>query len=640
MKLQKYSKFLICLFLSAVITVAAFGFSPVNADTECTITYDFTGNNADTPGYAEGTITLTAHSDGEYKLYWYGNNINSETYYPIFDGTLAEGENAYVTFDYHTAIPAAAEGIIVIKDNRSSTVYELPENKLLCTKYGIPSYTFSSYSDVHMDITGYYIYAEPRWADALEFSAKQNADFIVTSGDMITNNYPPNNPDEEWLHYEKIIRDSRYNNPVWESDGNHDMHTVGKPGLRYFIKATGTDETYENITANTPYYYILEPKTGDLFIFMALEESSSANSCNEFSENQMRWVESLLDKYYGSGINIYLIEHAPINGFGAGDRMDAPYYKGLLSTDYEATLWLKDILTNYKGIIHLSGHTHEDFCMGYNYSDENGTACNMIHNPAVVGTTMPNLTDDGLDYNNGKGNNSQGYFVEVYDSTVIFYGADLTKGLIYPQYSYIMEGTRSLSYNTPDTPDTPDTPNTPDIPHPVHIVPISGELNEAKKLLDYPDCASYTLYQSLKRLYITYRSELYAPEEVKNEIAQKTEQLLELYGFLGVKIIYPVGDTYYFVNTLDWDNVYAYAYSDNSRNALWPGVKMKKTGILYGHDVFRVRFDYDGQYNCLVFSNGSIKTETITLYYNKNNCFIITNPTITNNYKVASIQYQ
>ena len=341
MILKKYSKFLICLLLSIAITTAVVGFSPVNANTDCTITYTFTGDNADTPGYAEGIISLTAHSCGDYKLYWTGEHLQIDTYYPLLECTLTQGETAEVELGYHTAIPAMAQGIVAVKDNVKTTTLHLPRNKLLYPKYRHPSYTFSSYSDIHMDSTGYYILGEKRWAKALEFSAKNDADFIISSGDLISNNYFPNNPTEDWLRYQKILRDSNFNNPVWEADGNHDMQTVGKTGLKYFIKATGTDETYSNIASNTPYYYIFEPKTGDLFIFMALEEGPDPKICDEFSSRQMEWVESLLDNYYNSGINIYLIEHAPIKGFGAGDRIDNPYYSGLLNPNFDSTIWLK-----------------------------------------------------------------------------------------------------------------------------------------------------------------------------------------------------------------------------------------------------------------------------------------------------------
>ena len=93
--------------------------------------------------------------------------------------------------------------------------------------------------------------------------------------------------------------------------------------------------------------------------------------------------------------------------------MSAPYYKGLLGQNNESTKAFKQLLIDYPNIMFLSGHTHEDFVMDYNYSDENGTAANMIHTPSLAGSTMPDSSDDGLERNGGKGFNSQAYYTFV-----------------------------------------------------------------------------------------------------------------------------------------------------------------------------------------------------------------------------------
>ena len=177
-------------------------------------------------------------------------------------------------------------------------------------------------------------------------------------------------PKKEWDIYEQILADSDYDNPVYESNGNHDMRTGVQSGNKEFVRASGTDNTKENYDANKPYYYVTEPTTGDMFIFMALENSSDPSSCDEFSEEQLEWVSKLLAENYGKGYNIYLIQHSPINGYGAGDDMDNPYYKVHLSTSNITTVRFKALMDKYPNIIWMSGHTHEDFNMGYNYSNE------------------------------------------------------------------------------------------------------------------------------------------------------------------------------------------------------------------------------------------------------------------------------
>ena len=166
---------------------------------------------------------------------------------------------------------------------------------------------------------------------------------------------------------------------------------------------------------------------------MALELNKNPNDAAEFSDEQLEWAENLIQLYTRNNVNVFLIQHSPIKRFGAGDRMSDPYYKGLLNTDYEANAKFKAMIQKYPEVIWLSGHTHEDFDMDYNYSDENNTACHMLHIPSLAGSTKANSTDDGLERNNGKGFNSQGYYTEVYDNEVVFYGVNLSKKLIYPK---------------------------------------------------------------------------------------------------------------------------------------------------------------------------------------------------------------
>ena len=417
-----------------------------NAAEGTTLEYAFSGENADTAGYAEGTITLTTDTAGTYYLYWADGTQALDGYYEICQLTVEAGGSGQFVFDYHTAIPAGATAVIATTDKSKLTLadavasYKLPDEKLLTATSGGLKYTFNSYSDVHIDPDGYYKNYEAKWAQALKFASDKNTDFIISSGDMVNNGR-----DSEWVIYEKILAESDYDNPVYEADGNHDLRNNVEKGLGSFVRATGTDNTIANYDAGKPYYYVKEETTGDLFIFMALEGDYKTHTVDSFSEEQMNWLVNLLETYYGTGINIYIIEHAPINGFGAGDRMDDPLYKSHLSQEFWSTVQFKSLLQKYPKLIWMSGHTHIDYQLGYNYSNENGTACHMIHNSAVIGSTWAEPDATSLDYNDGYGRNSQGYYVEVYENQVVYYGANLTDEKIYPAYCYIMDGARNTT---------------------------------------------------------------------------------------------------------------------------------------------------------------------------------------------------
>ncbi len=421
------------LVLASAVTISS------SAASGKTISYSF---NNSTPGYAEGTVTFKTDTDGSFILYWADDNKKLSGYYPIINEfSLSAGGSKSFTFGKHTAVPYNATRVIAVdKDGNTAAEYSIPAGKRLKPSAGSLNYKFNAFSDLHIDLNGFYKRSDTNWAQALDYGVREKTDFIVFSGDVITN---AANPTAEWKRYEKILSESDYVNPVWESNGNHDLRNNADEGRKAYMRGSGTDNTIANYDANKSYYYITEKTTGDIFIFMALEKEYSPAKCDEFSDAQMKWMTNLIENNYGKGKNIYIVEHSPINGFGAGDRMSKPYYKAHLSEEFPSTVKFKSLLKKYPGLIFMSGHTHEDFSLGYNFSNENGTACSMIHIPALAGSTIANDSDSALEYQDGWGENVQGYIVEAYENEVVFYGANITEKKIYPYYSYIMEGSGS-----------------------------------------------------------------------------------------------------------------------------------------------------------------------------------------------------
>ncbi len=517
------------------------------------ISYEFSGSDASTTGYAEGTVTFTAPSAGTYYLYWADDTKALDGYYEITSMKVNSGESKSYTFGYHTAIPAGATKLIAttsksnVNVSNAVAVYDIPWTKQLSNRGGNLLYTFNSYSDVHIDTEVYYTNCQKNWKNALKYAADMDTDFIVSSGDAVTN---AKGFTEEWDVYEKILAESDYTKPVWETNGNHDMRdesskdgqgvtngvkTYDYKGNLAFSKATGTDSTIANLYSNKPYYYVIERNSGDLFIFMALENGHAPSSYDNFSKEQINWLKDLLDTFYGTGINIYIIEHATFRGYGPGDTWTqnsngsvSSYYSGhmyangMKSSDgktisgMDQNTEFKNLLETYKDVIWMSGHTHQDFYLGNNYTNENGTSCNMIHNPAVVGTTYLNEHgnieyDSSSTANDGVGLNSQGYYVETYENFVVYYGANLTEEKIYPAYCYIMEGSR---YSEPIT-----LAEDRNLIFPVYetlipqkeVISADATLTEAititKNMLEkYYTYSSYDQYQHLKKYYYDYKN--------------------------------------------------------------------------------------------------------------------------------------
>ena len=472
-----------------------------------TIAYEFTGDDAQKAGYAEGTVTFVAKETGTYSLYWSDDTGALEGYYEIAKVDITnDAAGKEILFAPNTAIPADATKLIAVMGTDTTVkeavaVYDIPVEKQLGYKAEDAIYTFNSYSDIHIDeekwgeVPAYWWeFSEQHFAQALDFSAKKDVDFIITSGDQVTN-ATYRNMENEWKSYQYILSASDYVNPIYEASGNHEIRQAGleEEGLADFIFATGLDSAKKTIKDMKPYYSITEPNSGDLFIFMALEGGYKPAKDDEFSEEQLQWVEGLLKDNYNKGINIYVIQHANIGGYGPGDDVENPYYEGGMDTTLASNARFRAILEEYKDIIWISGRTHEAYELGYNYTNNDGNSCHMIHNSSVGNPTY--VTEGEIDYSFNE-NISQGYFVEVFEKSILFNGANLCDGKIYPQFCYIIDG-HTVAKEVAEKTYRTDWSMTPGKAR-------SIQANAKSVLGVYYEYSSYDTYQRLKKSYYKY----------------------------------------------------------------------------------------------------------------------------------------
>ena len=227
---------------------------------------------------------------------------------------------------------------------------------------------------------------------------------------------------------------------------------------------------------------------------MALEGGYKPAKEDEFSVEQLDWVEALLKENYNKGINIYLIQHASISGYGPGDDLENPYYEGGMDVSLDSNARFLALLKEYKDIIWISGHTHEAYELDYNYTNDDGEACHMIHNSSVGGPTY--VTEGEIDYSFYE-NISQGYFVEVFEKAIVFSGANLYEQKIYPKYCYIIDGSTTKKEVEEKT-YREDWSMTMGMANSV--------LANAKSVLGvYYEYSSYDTYQRLKKAYYKYK---------------------------------------------------------------------------------------------------------------------------------------
>ena len=465
--MKGFSRFLSLLLAVLVILGSVSLLSAVNIFAAGTITYSFSNNNA---GYAQGTVTIKG-DNGTYWVYWADNTKALAGYDEVAKVTVSGGQGKF-TMPKYTAIPADATKLIAFASGsepavsnrtvaKASAVYSLSSSRQLSFKSSDALYTFGAISDVQLDnqSTSRYPYDESHFAKALETLALRGVDFTVSSGDTVNDQNGNASYAAEYKTYQQILADSSYSAPIYECLGNHDVGTKwDKNGNYYnnnapFIKATGLDSKKSTINAGKPYFEVTEPKTGDHFIFMALEGGFYTNKGTQFSKAQLDWLEGLLKKYNNDGKNIFIIEHANVEGWGSGDKPSAPYYYdlGLVKTNSDVARFIK-LMETYKDCVIITGHTHLELSAQYNYSDNNGTSAVMMHNSAIGGVRY--INDSGnVQRDPAISGLSEGYIVEVYEDCILFNGINMHRNEIMPQCSYIIPMGTSMDedYSAPVT---------------------------------------------------------------------------------------------------------------------------------------------------------------------------------------------
>ena len=441
------------------------------------ISYSFSGSNANDKGFAQGTISLSGGS-GSLSLYWADDVKAIDNFDPIatFNGSGSYQMPAY------TAIPATATKVIAVSgSNRSVSsavaVYNIPSNKRLGKTADDLLYSFANYSDIHMEADGVapydgysakYPYDEEHLKAAFSTAAARGVDFIVTCGDHVNNQRNDKNNGNnnlyayEWNRYLHILAESNYVNPIYEAIGNHELWNYEtdsnktprdwKSGSRYFVAVTGLDSNKSTVNSDKAYYEITEPVTGDHFLFMALEGGFYTDANNEFSDAQLNWLENKLNAYKNDGKNTFILEHANFYKWGSGDQVDKPIYDIPLKFGNTATQRLKQILEAHKEAVIITGHTHFKYSLQLNYSDNNKSSATMLHVSSIGG--VRDIQNRTTRINDKSKESSEGYIVEVYDNATIFMGTNVMSNKTNPSYTYIVPQTTS-AINQPEPTDPP-----------------------------------------------------------------------------------------------------------------------------------------------------------------------------------------
>lgn len=396
------------------------------------VTYQFTGEHAADPGYAEGRILIHPYTEVSKKSYYHVCFANDEgvleNYKPLASVSCSKGDVS-IPVARGVAIPEEATSIAVFiygnanlknPDISTATVLPIPQSKRFHS--GNETLRFASLSDIHIN----YQYAAAKWNRTLKTLKRLGVDLIAISGD-----YTNDGSEGEFASFVHQIEDTEYTGTIWASLGNHDTGNIGN--YLDLMSPYGND-------GQSTYFYRFAPN-GDLFIFMAQDTLSAiSNSHLEdcFSDAQMDWLEGLLRQYANTGINIFIYEHAAFLNWGPGDRIPGVYVQPLnIRPENKNIMRFKALLEEYREVVMCSGHTHVAFSEMVNFNDNNGQSARLIHNSS--NSQIRTYGADGKLVYETNARDSEGYIVTVYEKSIVFRGMDFNTSKYIPTACYIME---------------------------------------------------------------------------------------------------------------------------------------------------------------------------------------------------------
>lgn len=429
--------------------------SPSNENRKLITTYQFKGDEKDKPGFAQGTITITPNEnyrkEGYYLAYFADDDKLLLNYDEIFSLKIT-GESVSYDIKDGLYIPYEAKKIAIFESKvrylkeqpdieEASDIIDIEKESLelgkLQLKLGVTS-------DVHMNYDSLGFGSYSKWQNTINFFEDNKTDYVIITGDMTGET----NLDYDYNFYIETIKNSSIPvDNVYECIGNHGNSSSL---ISYFTKYTsGNDEVRP--FENSPYYYVFkegkeEGYKDNLFIFMAQEIQGPSDTplYDNFSKQQIDWLENTLITFNNENTNIFLIEHSPFLNWGPGDRHNGDYTRLItFKESYTQTMRLKKLLETYKDVIMMSGHTHLTYYENENYSDEYDSFCRMIHVSSGTQTSSYNHSTTLISDTDGRENNtpfygSEGYIVEIYNDYIIYKGYNISTNKIIPAACIIL----------------------------------------------------------------------------------------------------------------------------------------------------------------------------------------------------------
>lgn len=244
--------------------------------------------------------------------------------------------------------------------------------------------SFVAVSDIHVETNNPDSYQA--FSSLLEgIKSGENHDAVVYLGDNVMNGQATEN-----LFFYAGVRAAKPSENNFVLMGNHDIgngHGDYKELCDNYLK---NNKIFLGNDLDKPYYY--KVLNGCYMICLASEELT-VNTC-AMSEEQLLWLENVLNEADGKNAPVFVFNHHPIESL-TGVESDA----------------LIKLLNKYDKLLYIHGHTH------YKFSEDS------FSNVGGVDTINLSRSSEVVDYEPG-----DGIVVEVYENEILVRGRNFIDG--------------------------------------------------------------------------------------------------------------------------------------------------------------------------------------------------------------------
>ncbi|MBO5867323.1 MAG: metallophosphoesterase, partial [Oscillospiraceae bacterium] len=434
--------------------------TPVNVN----ISYEFSGNEANRAGYAEGVVTLSGGDSRElYEMYWCNASGKLTGYKAL--ATLT-GANKTLTIGENVMIPAGADRLCAYVGDQLVASYMLESkayNSQIKTKFAV-------LSDVHTN----YPTGETYLRTVLKKLEAEGVQYVIVTGDIAETA-------NDWSKYVSAVEDSGFTGIMMAAGGNHDLAPEARVELRkhaiydghagawvsmaqapaYFastyagdLKVTAEYTDYEG-NGETMYYLVAIEDNAIIFMSQDNRNCTYTNHEDNFSKAQLNFVEDALYRYSKTH-NVLIAQHADVEQLvvnpSDGGSMQA--YE-----TFPNVMRFVNLLKQYPEAIWMSGHTHSPFASGVQFTDK------LYVNGVITNTALARSFGCSATGSSQFTGGSEGYVCYQYENDIVYEartfkenGTDGNRessfvNLTMPQYSYIIPVMIGNSHGQPILPE-------------------------------------------------------------------------------------------------------------------------------------------------------------------------------------------